>query len=392
MKRSLGSKLLYSILALAIITITGFIAYVIATFTGGMLFYAPLILAAAAGLAVFTVITIFELFSRRLRLILLAAFAGICLLSAAGHEIRQAYINSLTEVSEPEVNLLQYAPFEVNTKAAALDHKPAYQITEQMPRLDGATALYPLYSAFVQAVYPPDTYNYNIHETGNDLALCTTTSEAYKRLIKGDADIIFAAAPSLAQTKQAKLAGQELKLTPVGREAFVFFVNQHNPVNGLTAEQVKDIYGGTLTSWKQVGGKHTSIRAFQRDEGSGSQTMLQKIMGDRKLMNPPKENVADVMSGIISLTASYRNYNNALGFSFLFYASQMNSSDEIKLLEIDGVAPSKESIRSGDYPFTSEFYAVTAGSTNPNIAAFLEWIQSAEGQELVEKTGYTPVK
>lgn len=392
MKRSFETKLLFSILALAVITIIGFIAYIMATFTGGMLFYAPLVLAASGGLAVFAVISIFELFSKRFRLTALAAFAGICLLSAAGHEIRQAYVNSLAEVREQEVNLLQYAPFEVNTKAASLDHKAAYHIQEQMPRLDGATALYPLYSAFVQVVYPPDTYNHSIYETGNDLAVCTTTSEAYKRLIKGDADIIFAAAPSLAQTKQAKLAGTELKLTPIGREAFVFFVNKRNPVSSLTTEQVKDIYSGTVTNWKEVGGKKASIRAFQRDENSGSQTMLEKIMEDRTLMSPPKENVADVMSGIISLTASYRNYNNALGFSFLFYASEMNVSDEIKLLEIEGVPPTKESIRSGAYPFAAEFYAVTAGSTNPNIEPFLDWILSPEGQELVGKTGYTPVK
>lgn len=286
MKRSFETKLLFSILALAVITIIGFIAYIMATFTGGLLFYAPLVLAASAGLAVFAVISIFELFSKRFRLTALAAFAGICLLSVAGHEIRQAYVNSLAEVREQEVNLFQYAPFEVNTKAASLDHKAAYHIQEQMPRLDGATALYPLYSAFVQAVYPPDTYNHSIYEVGNDLVLCTTTTEAYKRLIKGDADIIFAAAPSLAQTKQAKLAGRELKLTPIGREAFVFFVNKRNPVNGLTTEQVKDIYSGTLTNWKQVGGKKASIRAFQRDENSGSQTMLEKIMKDRTLMSP----------------------------------------------------------------------------------------------------------
>ncbi|NQX44883.1 substrate-binding domain-containing protein [Paenibacillus tritici] len=392
MKRSFLTNLLYSILALAGIAITGFIAYVIASFTGGMLFYAPLMLVIASGLALFAVITIFGLFSRRLRRIILAAFAGICVLAAAGHEIREAYVNSLAEVREPEVDLHQYAPFEVNTKAAVLDHKASYQLTEQMPRLDGATALYPLYSAFAQAVYPQDTYNSSIELTGNDLVLCTSTSEAYKRLIAGNADIIFAAAPSLAQTKQAKLAGRELKLTPIGREAFVFFVNKRNPVNSLTTEQIKDIYSGTLTNWKQVGGKKASIRAFQREENSGSQSMLERIMGDRQLMNPPKDNVADVMSGIISLTASYRNYNNALGFSFLFYASQMNASDEIKLLEIDNVPPSKESIRSGEYPLTTEFYAVTAGSTNPNIEPFLDWILSAEGQELVEKTGYTPVK
>lgn len=392
MKRSFPTNLLYSIFALAGIAISGFITYFIVSFTGGMLFYGPLVLVVASGLAVFSILSIFGLFSRKLRRMLLAAFAGICVPAAAGHEIRQSYVNSLAEVREPEVDLYQYAPFEANTKVASLEHKASYQLTEQLPRLDGATALYPLYSAFAQAVYPQDTYNSSIELTGNDLVLCTSTSEAYRRLIAGNADIIFAAAPSLAQTKQAKLAGRELKLTPIGREAFVFFVNKRNPVDSLTIEQIKDIYSGTVTNWSEVGGKKASIRAFQRAENSGSQTKLQKIMEDRQLMAPPKENVADVMSGIISLTASYRNFNNALGFSFLFYASQMNASDEIKLLAIDQVPPSKETIRSGEYPLTVEFYAVTAGSTNPNIEPFLDWILSAEGQELVEKTGYTPVK
>jgi phosphate transport system substrate-binding protein len=389
-RRSFWTNSLYTILAVSGIAIAGFVTYMITAIFGGIQFYAPLVIAVAAGFAAYSAVTIFNLLDQRTRRICLAAFAGICLLATAVHEIQQAYDNSFTVVKEPEVNLYEYAPFTVNTKAVALDHKAAYQVQGELPRLDGATALYPLYSAFVQAVYPED--HYNVNGEGNDIVQCSSTSEAYKRLIRGHADIIFAAAPSLAQTKQAKLNGRELKLTPIGREAFVFFVNQHNKVNGLTTAQIKDIYSGTVTNWKQVGGTSDAIRAFQRDENSGSQTMLQKIMGDTKLMDPPKDNIADVMSGIISMTADYRNYKNALGFSFLYYASQMNASDELKLLEIDGVPPSKESIRSGDYPLTAEFYAVTAGSTNPNIGPFLDWILSAEGQELVEKTGYTSVQ
>ncbi|MNC41474.1 hypothetical protein D3C75_902430 [compost metagenome] len=120
--------------------------------------------------------------------------------------------------------------------------------------------------------------------------------------------------------------------------------------------------------------------------------MLEKIMAGRTLMTPPQEDVMDLMSGIISQTSDYRNFKNALGFSFLFYASEMNANNHIKLLAIDGVQPDKEGIRSGKYPMTTEFYAVTAGSDNPNVQPFLNWIQSAEGQELVEKTGYTSLK
>ncbi|MHA6530827.1 PstS family phosphate ABC transporter substrate-binding protein [Paenibacillus sp. BAC0078] len=390
MKRSFGTNLLYTILALIALVFSGFIAYIIVSLAGGLVFYAPLVVVIAAGLAVYAVIAIFQLLSRRVRSIALAVFAGLCLLATAGHELNKMYVNSLTVVNDREVDLNQYTPFAPDSKAAVLDHTASYHIKDNLPRLDGATALYPLYAAYVQAVYPEGSYN--LKGTDEGTVLCSTTPEAYNRLIAGESDIIFAAAPSLAQQKQAKRAGRELKLTPIGREAFVFFVNKRNKVSGLTTDQIKDIYAGKLTNWKEVGGKREKIRAFQRDEGSGSQTMLEKIMEGRKLMTPPQDDVMDVMSGIISQTADYRNFKNALGFSFLFYASEMNGNSDIKLLEINGVKPDKEGIRSGEYPFTAEFYAVTAGSVNPNVQPFLDWMQSAEGQELVEKTGYTSLK
>lgn len=393
MKRSFWLNLLFSILVVAALIVAEFIVYFIVALTGGFQFYAPLTIVAAAGLGLYAVLTIFDVASPRIRHISFAAFAGVCLLATAGFEINQAYVNSLAVVDDREVDLNQYAPFDPHTKAVVLDQPSSFRIKDaedRLPRLDGATALYPLYSAFVQSVYPAGQYGVYDFEDGT--VLCSSTSEAYKRLISGEADIIFAAAPSLSQNKQAKQAGKELKLTPIGREAFVFFVNKHNKVDGLTTAQIKEIYSGKLTHWDQVGGSREKIRAFQRREDSGSQTMLEKIMAGTTLMTPPSKDVMDVMSGIITETADYRNYKNALGFSFLFYASEMNQNDEIKLLAIDGFKPSKESIRSGQYPFTAEFYAVTAGSSNPYIEPFLEWIISSEGQTLVEKTGYTPVK
>lgn len=185
----------------------------------------------------------------------------------------------------------------------------------------------------------------------------------------------------------AKSRGVELKLTPIGKEAFVFFVNSRNTVNGLTTAQIQDIYSGKITNWKELGGKNAKIRAFQRPENSGSQTMLQKLMKDKNLMTPPREDVVSGMGGIIERTASYRNYKNAIGYSFLFFATEMIKNNEIKLLEVDGIKPDRDTIASGKYPLASDFYAVTANSDNPNVDRFIEWILSEQGQYLVEKTG-----
>nr|WP_237163496.1 substrate-binding domain-containing protein [Paenibacillus sp. BIHB 4019] len=172
----------------------------------------------------------------------------------------------------------------------------------------------------------------------------------------------------------------------------MFFVNSRNEVQDLTLEQIQGIYAGELTNWKQVGGEKEKIRPFQRRENSGSQTMLQKIMKDKQLIKPIEEDVNVDMGGIIKATANYRNYKNAIGFSFLFYATEMVHEQQIHLLQINGVEANRANIRNGTYPLTAPFYAITAGTDNPKVQPFIDWILSPQGQYLIEKTGYTPLK
>ena len=110
------------------------------------------------------------------------------------------------------------------------------------------------------------------------------------------------------------------------------------------------------------------------------------------LMKPPSEDIVTGMGGIINEVSQYRNYKNAIGFTFRYYSTEMVGNDQIKLLEIDGVAPTKENIRADTYPITSELYIVTAGTENPNVKPLIEWVLSEQGQALVEKVGYVPLK
>ncbi len=297
------------------------------------------------------------------------------------------YKQSLDSVGDVEVDLQQYMPFEEGTKLVKLDKPTTLKIESSLPIIDGATALYPMYAAFAQAVYPKKSYPIYDSEVMSNM-----THVAYENLIEGRVDLIFVAGPSAAQVESAKLAGKELKLTPIGREAFVFFVNSNNRVKGLTKEEIKGIYSGEIKNWKEVGGKNKAIRAFQRPEGSGSQTALQKIMGDVPIMDPPVENRIDLMGGIIDRVSDYTNYNNAIGFTFRYYSTEMVKNDKIRLLEVEGIEPTVDTIRSGDYPIASEFYAVTAGSDHPHVEAFIDWILSDQGQEIIEKTGYVSIE
>lgn len=178
-------------------------------------------------------------------------------------------------------------------------------------------------------------------------------------------------------------------MTPIGKEAFVFFVHQNNPVHSLSIEEIRGIYSGEITSWKELDGKSRDIIAFQRPKNSGSQTLLEKIMGDIKIKEPLKEEYAAGMGGIIEQVAEYRNVDNAIGFSFRFFATGMVGNEEIKLLEVDGIAPSSENIATEKYPFTASLYAISLkDNSKKGISPFLEWMQGPQGQTLVEQVGY----
>jgi phosphate transport system substrate-binding protein len=297
-------------------------------------------------------------------------------------------VRKIPTVSEVTDHVYRYDPFRENNPFAKLDADSTLTITENLPVLDGATALYPVYASFVQAVYSEREFL-----AREDLVLCSQTPEAYKNLLNGSVDIIFCAEPSRAQVKQFSDNNIKLKMVPIGKEAFVFFVNKENPVNNMSVEAIKGIYSGEIKNWKELNGSNRQIRAFQRPENSGSQTMLEKIMGNRIIQKSPRENVASGMGDIINQVAVYRNFSNAIGYSFLFYATEMVKNNNIKLLSIDGIYPSAETIQNNSYPFSDNFYAIyrDAGAKNENIEPFVEWILSEQGQELIAKTGYIPI-
>ena len=127
-----------------------------------------------------------------------------------------------------------------------------------------------------------------------------------------------------------------MEFLEIGKEAFVFFVNSKNSLDNLSVDEVVKIYSGKITNYKEVGGKNAKILAFQRDKNSGSQTMLEKIMAGKKLMQAPATNVVGDMVGIVKSVGTYKNYKNALGFSFFYFTKEMVKNSDIKLLKING--------------------------------------------------------
>ena len=292
-------------------------------------------------------------------------------------------------VMTQEIDWYEYEPFSEGNKLVKVEIPAEYAMYPDggYPRLDGAYALYPIYAAMVQGMYPE-------HIAEMHTFLSTNGSDViYEELLNGARDLIFALAPSKQQVEDAEKFGLKYELTPFCMDAFVFFVNAKNPVDNLSTEQIKGIYSGKITNWKKVGAPFsTKIIPFQRNEGSGSQTTLQKLMGDTPIMPPLKEDRLGGMGDIINDTANYRNYKAALGFSFRYYSTEMLRNNQIKLLSVDGVAPTVGNIRNGTYPLVATVYMVSARPRSKNTRKIVDFMLSPEGQKLVEDTGYVPLE
>jgi phosphate transport system substrate-binding protein len=360
------------------------------------------------------------------------------------------YGNGVSSIKDIDSELIKkYLPFDIGTnrfgfasEIATLTRPSTLRLTENLPRLDGATAAYPLYSAFVHAVYPEEKLQedmgygnyeeeygispysllqwqyspvsafsggydmyYSLSEEEEDkmgyrfrsIVQCNRTPNAYQRLIDGKTDIIFCYEPSAEQITAAREKGLRFNLTPIAKDAFVFIVNERNTANTVTQQQIRNIYSGRITNWKTISGADEPIIPYQRNANSGSQTALQTIMGNTKIMEPimgGAYSYGEMGGSAYAITSDYYNYNSAIGYTFQYYLNEMFSKNYpgIKILSIDGVTPNRQNIQSGAYPFTQTVYAVTTGNKSENTQKFIDWILSPQGQELVEKTGYVPVR
>ena len=286
------------------------------------------------------------------------------------------------------INWFMYDPWRADSKVMVVDAAPEFKITKDLPKIDGAYALYPVYSGVVRAIYLRKEFEKNSREY-----LSTNGSDVtFQKLIDGDVDLIFSAPPSKKQVADAKKKLLTYEITPFAKEAFVFFVNSKNPVNNLTSEQIRQIYSGKITDWSQIDPRFSGkIKPFQRNQGSGSQTMLEKIMGNTPIMPPLKEDRRGGMGGIINDVAGYRNYQEALGFSFRYFSTEMFRNGDIKLIAVDGIPPTLENIRNGSYPFIVDCCIITVKKRSENIRKIVDFMFSPAGQNLVEKTGYVPI-
>ena len=257
---------------------------------------------------------------------------------------------------------------------------------QNYPKVDASLAIHPLVDSIASDFLGIAESELNFDYTK------TRTSEVYRNLIDGKVDVIFAAEISKEDEEYAKQKGVELDIIPATSSAFVFIVNTENPVNDLTFEQIQKIYTGEITNWSEVGGEDAPIIAYQRPTGSGSQTaMLSLVMKDKTIMTPPTSQVEGEMGSLINAIAEYDNSKDAIGYSYFYYVNTMYKKDTIKMVAVNGVNPTIDTIKNGEYPIYTNGFIVTRKNKDSNTKKWVEAVLSERGSKIIEDAGYVPV-
>ena len=264
----------------------------------------------------------------------------------------------------------------------------AYIQLSEYPRVDGSTANLP-YMALVLS----RTTGIPLEEA-EKLVGVTTTQQAWDNLVNNNADILIVYEAS--EETIARLQGEydNLEIIPIGIDGLVFVVNTENPIDNLTQEELVSIYTGEVTNWSEVGGSDVDIMPFQRVAGSGSQTMFLKLlMKGIDPMDAPTELVLAGMGGLIEEVASFDGSASAIGYSVYYYVTEMNQNPYLKILAVDGIDPTPETLGDGTYPLTNEYYVVIRADEPEGSPARMlrDWIISPEGVEALLDSGYVPV-
>jgi phosphate transport system substrate-binding protein len=218
------------------------------------------------------------------------------------------------------------------------------------------------------------------------------THDAYMNLIHGDADIILVARPpSQDELQAAQLRGVDLEVTPIALDAFVFLVNNDNPVEDLTLESIRAIYTGEIRQWSKMIGTVGEIHTYQRNRNSGSQELMEQlVMRGAPMVKSPDMILESMMGPINAISEDPLG----IGYSVYFYTAFMYPHERIKMIAIDGVPPTSTNIGNRSYPLTTEVYAVIRGDASQQsiVTLFLDWLLTDEGKEAIAASGYVPFR
>jgi len=209
-------------------------------------------------------------------------------------------------------------------------------------------------------------------------------------LINGTTDLCNSSRP-MKPSEREKLKqrynslGVEIK---VAKDGLSLYQNESNSIKELSIDQIKSIYTGKITNWKDVGGANAKIIVYGRENSSGTYVYFK----DNVLGGADFTSTMQSMPGTAAVVNAVAKDKNAIGFGGAAYAKGIKFIKVKKDANSAGYEPTAENVKSGDYPISRFLYIYSKSKPTGAIKEYIDWILSSEGQQLVSKVGYFPVK
>jgi len=206
-------------------------------------------------------------------------------------------------------------------------------------------------------------------------------------LINGGTDICESSRPmkenERAQVKQRH--GKDVGEIPVALDGVAIYVHTSNPIKAISKSQLKDIYTGKISSWREVGGAEARIVAYSRENNSGTYVFFKEhVLGNQDFAN-----TTQTLPGTAAVVNAVSKDPASIGYGGIAYSSG------IKALPVkdtgEPIPPSLQNVQNGTYPLSRNLFFYTAGAPSGEVKAFIDWVLSPEGQDVCEKVGYYPL-
>ncbi len=210
----------------------------------------------------------------------------------------------------------------------------------------------------------------------------TGSGNGIAALINGTTDIAMASR-EIKDDEKSQIQG-EVKEYVVGLDALAVTVHKDNPVQSLSLAQLKDIFTGKITNWKDVGGSDAKILVYTRDSSSGTyEYFKESVLEDEEFAANARSAASNA-----AMANSIKGEETAIGYVGLAF---VNSSVKALPVSAEGkspVEPTVENAKSGEYPIVRELNMYTVGEAEGIAKAYLNFGLSTDGQDIVEEVGY----
>jgi phosphate transport system substrate-binding protein len=208
-------------------------------------------------------------------------------------------------------------------------------------------------------------------------------------LINGGTDICEASRPMKDKEREQVRSrhGKDVKEIPVALDGVAIYINEASPIQTLSEPQIRAIYTGNITNWRDVGGNDQKIVAYSRENNSGTYVFFKEHV----LANEDFAREIQTLPGTAAVVNAVAKDPASIGYGGIAYATGIRAVAVKRDEASEAVHPSLQTVRDGQYPLSRSLFFYTIGEPEGEVKAFIDWVLGPEGQKICEAVGYYPL-